>query len=60
MMEELQRKNQEKNRGPDSVSHPFVGTNGIVMKATTVDAIKKYDILNDEGTMLDTSIYQSI
>ena len=56
----LLEENQEKNGGPNSVSHPFVGTDGIMMKASTMDAIKKYDTLEGEGTILDPKSHRAI
>ena len=53
----LLAENQEKNVGPISVSHPFVGTDGIMMKAATMDAIKNYDNLDDKDTLLDKSTH---
>ena len=49
--------NQEKNGGPNLVSRLFVGTNGIMMKAATMDAIKNYDNLDDKDTLLDKSTH---
>ena len=42
------------------MSHSFVGTDGITMKATMMDAIKLYDVLDGEGTVLDASSHRSI
>ena len=39
---------------------PFVGTDGIMMKVTTMDAIKDYASLDGPGTILDPSSYRSI
>ena len=41
------------------MSHPFVGTNGIMMKAATMDAIKNYNNLDGKGTVLDKSTHRS-
>jgi superfamily II DNA helicase RecQ len=46
--------------GPHSIAQAFVGTDGIMMKTTTMDAIKMYDDLSGEGTVLDPSSYRSI
>ena len=56
----LLEENQEKNGGPNAVSHPFVGTDGVMMKGPTMVAIKRYDTLEGEGTILDPKSYQSI
>ena len=48
----LLAENREKNRGLNSVSHPFVGTDDIMTKAATMDTIKNYDDLDGEGTVL--------
>ena len=56
----LLEENRTKNDGPNSVSQTFVGTDGIMMKNTTMDAAKLYDILDGEGTILDTSSYAGI
>ena len=40
--------------------HPFVGTNGIMMKAATMDKIKNYDDLDGEGTVLDKATHRSV
>ena len=44
---------KRKNGGPKSVSHQFVGTDGITMKVATMDAIQNYDTLVGEGTILE-------
>ena len=51
---------RENNPGPNSVPMPFVGTDGIMMKTTTMDAVKMYADLDGEGTMLDPSSYREI
>ena len=56
----LLAENRENNGGPNSVSHPFVGTDGIMMKAATMDAIKNYDNLNDKGMVLDKATHGSV
>ena len=56
----LLEENRLLNGGPDSVSRSFFGTDGIMMKTTTMDAIKIYDVLEDEGTVLDPSSRHSI
>ena len=48
------------NNGPNSTSQTFVGTDGIMMKSTTMDAVKLYDTLDGEGTILDSSSYIGI
>ena len=56
----LLEENWEKNDGPNSVSQPFVGTDGIMSKLTTVHAVKNYENLEGKGTVLDTTSYQFI
>ena len=56
----LLEENRLLNNGPTSVSHSFVGTDGIMMKATKMDAIKLYDVLDGEGTVLNASSRCSI
>ena len=40
MADDLLEENRKLNQGPDSVAHTFVGTDGIMMKTTTMDAVK--------------------
>ena len=47
----------KKRGGLDSVALTFVGTDGIMTKTTTMNAIKKY---NGLGTVLDLSTFKSI
>ena len=42
------------------MSHPFVETDGIMTKVATMDAIKNYDDLDGEETVLDKVTYQSV
>ena len=58
--DELLEENRIENDGPNSVSQTFVGTDGIMMKRTSVEAIKHYDTLDSEGTILDASSYVGI
>ena len=60
MADALLEENRTKNGGPNSVSQTFVGTDGIMMKSTTMDVIKSYDTLDDEGTILESSSYVGI
>ena len=46
--------------GPHSIAQAFVGTDGIMMKTTRMDAIKMHDGLLGEETVLDPSSYRSI
>ena len=39
---------------------PFVGTDGIMLKTTTMDAVKTYPDLEGEGTVLEPSSHQRI
>ena len=48
-------KNRSANNGPHSVLMPFVGTDGIMIKTTTMDAVKTYPDLGGEGTVLAPS-----
>jgi hypothetical protein len=45
--------NRAKNGGPNLVSHPFVRTDSIMMKAATMDAVKNDDNLDGKDTVLD-------
>ena len=56
----LLEENRQNNGGPNAVSHPFVGTDGVMMKAPTMIAIKNYDTLEGEGTILNDNSYKSI
>ena len=56
----LLTENREKNGGSHSVSHPFVRTNGIMTKATTMDAIKNFGDLNGKGAVLAKVTYRSV
>ena len=38
----LLEENRYANNGPHLVSMPFVGTDGIMLKTTTMDAVKTY------------------
>ena len=38
----------------------FVGTDGIMLKSTTMEAVKKYDMLDGEGTTLESSTFTAI
>ena len=39
--------------GPNSIAHSFTGGDGIMMKATTMDAVMAYERLDGEGTIFD-------
>ncbi len=58
--EKLLEDNRNKNGGPRSIVQAFVGTDGIMMKTATMDAIKNYANLDGEGTLLDPSMFDSI
>ena len=60
MADTLLEENRKDNKGPHSVAMPFVGTNGIMQKTTTMDGIKLYSTLDGEGTVLDPASYKSI
>ena len=60
MADTLLEENRKDNDGPNSVSQTFVGTDGIMMKSTTMDAMKLYDSLDGEGTILESSSYVRI
>ena len=47
----LLEENQEKNGGPNSVSHLFIGSDGVMMKNVTMIAIKNYETLDGKGTL---------
>ena len=49
----LLEENRQNNMGPNSVAQSFVGTNGIMMKVSLIDAIKNYENLDGDGTVLD-------
>mgnify|MGYP005632481611 CR=1 FL=1 len=55
-----ENRTREKNPGPDSVAQSFVGTDGIMMKVTTMDGFMLYDKLEGKGTVLQTSSYAAI
>ena len=58
--EDLLELNRTENGGPGSVAQAFVGTDGIMMKTTTIDAVKQYSDLEGAGTMLDSSKHRDI
>lgn len=58
--EKLLDENRKKNGGTKSIAQAFVGTDGIMMKTTTMDAIKKYDECEGIGSVLDPASYRSI
>ena len=49
----LLEENRQNNKGPNSVAQSFAGTDGIMMKVSSIDAIKNYKNLDGEGTVLD-------
>ena len=51
----LLEENRQNNKGPNSVAMSFMGTDGIMMKETLIDAIKHCKDLDGEGTVLDQS-----
>ena len=52
MGDSLLEENREKNGGPNSVCKTFVGTDGIMSKTCTMEAVKCYATLEGEGTIL--------
>ena len=58
--DKLLEENRYANNGPHSVSMLFVGTDGIVLKTTTMDAVKAYPDLEGEGAVLAPSSQPSI
>ena len=56
----LLEENRSVNNGPHLVSMPFVGTNEIMLKTTTMDAVKTYTDLEGEGTVLAPSSHRRI
>ena len=60
MAEDLLEVNRTENGEPDSVAQAFMRTDGIMMKTTTIDAVKQYTDLEGAGTMLDSSEHRDI
>ena len=60
MADTLLEENRKNNDGPNSVAQSFVGTDGIMMKVSSIDAIKHYEDLDGEGTLLDQSLHSRI
>ena len=60
LTEDLLEVNRTENEGTDSVAQAFVGTDGIMMKVPTIDAVKQYGDLEGSGTLLNSSNHRDI
>ena len=60
MCDGLLEKNRAQNDGPDSIAMAFVGTDGIMMKTTTMDAIANYEHLSGEGTVYESPRFETL